>query len=73
MLSRKKEQSPVARISITLTKSSIGYKNDQKKTLKALGLRRMNQSVTQEDSAAVRGMINKVRHLVTVEAKGETE
>jgi large subunit ribosomal protein L30 len=60
----------VARLSVTLVKSGIGYKEDQKRTLKALGLRRMNQSVEHEDSAAIRGMINKVRHLVTVEAKG---
>jgi large subunit ribosomal protein L30 len=60
----------VARLSVTLVKSGIGYKEDQKRTLKALGLRRMNQSVEHEDSAAIRGMINKVRHLVTVEAIG---
>ena len=63
----------MAKLSIKLVKSGIGYKEDQKKTLKALGLHRMNQSVVQDDSAAVRGMINKVRHLVTVEAKGEAE
>jgi large subunit ribosomal protein L30 len=56
-----------------LVKSGIGYKEDQKRTLKALGLRRMHQTVVHNDSAAVRGMINKVRHLVTVEAKGEAE
>ncbi len=59
----------MARLSVTLTKSGIGYKEDQKRTLKALGLRRMNQTVEHDDTAAVRGMINKVRHLVTVEAK----
>jgi large subunit ribosomal protein L30 len=53
-----------------LVKSGIGYKEDQKRTLKALGLRRMNQCVEHEDSATIRGMINKVRHLVTVEAIG---
>jgi large subunit ribosomal protein L30 len=60
----------VARLSVTLVKSGIGYKEDQKRTLKALGLRRMNQCVEHEDSATIRGMINKVRHLVTVEAIG---
>jgi large subunit ribosomal protein L30 len=60
----------VARLSIRLVKSGIGYSEDQKKTLKALGLRRLNETVIQNDSAAVRGMVNKVRHLVTVEAKG---
>jgi len=63
----------VAKISITLVKSSIGYEVDQKKTLKALGLHRMNQSVVHDDSAVIRGMINKVRHLVTVEAQGEAK
>ena len=63
----------MAKISVTLVKSGIGYKEDQKRTLKALGLRRMNQSVVHDDSAVVRGMINKVRHLVTVEAQGEAE
>ena len=63
----------MAKISVTMVKSGIGYKEDQKRTLKALGLRRMNQSVVHNDSAVVRGMINKVRHLVTVEAQGEAE
>jgi large subunit ribosomal protein L30 len=63
----------VVKLSITLVKSSIGYSQDQKKTLVALGLRRMNQSVVQNDSASVRGMINKVRHLVSVEAQGEAK
>ena len=61
----------MAKLNITLVKSGIGYKEDQKKTLKALGFRRLNQSVTHEDSASVRGMINKVRHLVKVEEKAD--
>ena len=63
----------MAKISVKLVKSGIGYGEDQKRTLKALGLRKMNQSVVHNDSAAVRGMITKVRHLVTVEAQGEAE
>ena len=55
---------------ITLVKSGIGYAADQKKTLKALGLKRMNQSVVKEDSNSLRGMIQKVRHLVNVEEAG---
>ena len=54
---------------ITWVKSGIGYKEDQKRTLKALGFRRLNGSVIHDDSAAIRGMINKVRHLVKVEEK----
>jgi large subunit ribosomal protein L30 len=52
---------------ITLTKSPIGYSNRQKRTVRALGLRRMHQTVEQKDSSAIRGMITKVKHLVTVE------
>ncbi len=49
-------------------KSGIGYAKDQKATLRGLGFRRLNQLVTLEDTPAIRGMINKVRHLVRVEA-----
>jgi large subunit ribosomal protein L30 len=56
-----------ARIKITWTKSSIGYSKDQKMTIKALGRRRLNQSVVREDSPALRGMVLKVRHLVSLE------
>lgn len=57
----------MAKIAVTLTKSGIGYPGNQKKTLRSLGLRRLNQQVIHDDSAALRGMINKVRHLVKVE------
>ena len=57
----------MAKLRITWVKSGIGYAEVQKKTLKALGLRRLNQSVIHEDLASTRGMINKVRHLVRVE------
>lgn len=53
-------------IQITLVRSPIGFNERQKKTVKALGLRRMNQTVTQTDTPAVRGMIQKVIHLVEV-------
>ncbi len=59
------------KITITWVKSGIGYSEDQKRTLKALGFRRLNQSVTQGDSASIRGMINKVKHLVKVEEKAD--
>ena len=58
---------------ITWLKSGIGYKEDQKRTLKALGFRRLNQSVVHNDSASMRGMINKVRHLVKVEENNAAE
>ncbi len=57
----------MAKLRITWIKSSIGYAEVQKKTLRALGLKRLNQSVTHDDCTSVRGMINKVKHLVKVE------
>lgn len=57
----------MAKLRITWVKSGIGYAEVQKRTLKALGLHRLNQSVTHDDSASVRGMIIKVRHLIKVE------
>lgn len=59
----KKEQ----RLHITLTKSPIGYSYKQKRTLRALGLRRINQTVEQKNTPVIRGMVAKVSHLVTVE------
>jgi len=57
----------VSKLRITLVKSSIGYAKDQRKTLKALGFHRLNQTVTHTDCTSIRGMINKVKHLVKVE------
>jgi large subunit ribosomal protein L30 len=54
------------KLRITLVKSPIGYSRRQKGTVRALGLRRMHQSVEQEDNPVIRGMINKVSHLVKV-------
>ena len=61
----------MAKLHITWIKSGIGYSEEQKRTLKALGFRRLNQRVTCDDSASIRGMINKVRHLVKVEGKAD--
>jgi len=55
-----------AKLRITWKKSAIGYKEDQKRTVKALGLRRLGHTVEHGDSRAMRGMITKVRHLVEV-------
>jgi large subunit ribosomal protein L30 len=57
----------VSKLRVTWKKSSIGYGQDQKRTIRALGLRRLGQRVEHGDSPAVRGMIRKVRHLVDVE------
>jgi len=60
----------VAKLRITWVKSDIGYRKDQRRTLKALGFHRLNQSVVHEDCRPIRGMINKLRHLVKVEEEG---
>ncbi len=54
------------KLEITLTKSVIGAKPQQRKIVEALGLRKMNHTVEQADNAAIRGMLDKVAHLVTV-------
>ncbi len=61
----KKKAQKVLRI--TLVKSPIGYSKRQKGTVRALGLRRLNQTVEQKDTPVIRGMIDKVSHLVRVE------
>jgi large subunit ribosomal protein L30 len=53
-------------IQVTLVRSPIGYEKSQKATVRALGLTRMHQTVEKEDTPAIRGMINKVTHLVRV-------
>jgi large subunit ribosomal protein L30 len=57
----------MAQLKITWVKSTIGHPKDQIATIESLGLKRLNDSVIQEDSPALRGMIIKVRHLVKVE------
>jgi len=56
-----------AKLRITLVRSPIGYSKRQKATVRALGLKRLGDSVEQEDTPAIRGMIEKVKHLVEVE------
>jgi len=55
------------KIRVTQVKSAIGYDRRQRAHLKGLGIRRMNHSVEIEDTPSVRGMINKIPHLVKVE------
>jgi large subunit ribosomal protein L30 len=57
----------MATLKITYVRSVIGQKPDAKKTVRALGLRRLNQTVQHDDSPQLRGMVHKVRHLVRVE------
>lgn len=55
------------KLKITLVKSAIGAVPKNRKTVEALGLRKLNHSVEMPDNAAIRGMIQKVNHLVKVE------
>ena len=59
------------KLKIRQTKSAIGRREDQKRTIRALGIRRMNQGVVLGDTPQVRGMIRRVRHLVDVEEISE--
>ena len=61
----------MAKLSITWKKSAIGYAKEQRITLRTLGFQRLNQTVVHSDSPEIRGMINKVRHLVRVEEAPE--
>ncbi|MFD2925218.1 MULTISPECIES: 50S ribosomal protein L30 [Halobacillus] len=54
------------KLEITLTRSVIGRPEDQRATVKALGLNKIRQSVVIEDNPAIRGMANKVSHLVSI-------
>lgn len=64
----------MSKIRVTWIKSGIGYERSQKRTLASLGFHRLNQSVVHEDTNSIRGMINKVRHLVKVEEEiGQTK
>ena len=56
----------MADLEITYKKSAIGYNQKQKATIRALGFRKLNQTVVQKDTAVIRGMVHKVRHLVEV-------
>jgi large subunit ribosomal protein L30 len=57
-------------IRVTYKKSAIGYNQDQKDTVRKLGLKRLNQTVEHVDTPALRGMVFKVRHLVEVQEEG---
>ncbi len=57
----------MAQLKITQVKGTIGTKQNQRDSLRTLGLRGIRKSVTREDNAVNRGLINVVRHLVTVE------
>jgi len=55
------------KVKITLVKSPIGYSKRHKGTIRALGLKKINQTVEQDDGPVLRGMLSKVMHLVVIE------
>ena len=57
----------MAKLKVTQIRSEIGGKQNQRDTLRSLGLKRIGHTVVQEDRPEIRGMVNTVRHLVTVE------
>ncbi len=61
----------MAKLKITYVKSAIGYNVKQKATIQALGLRKLHQVVEHADTPVIRGMVNKVPHLVRVEEVAE--
>lgn len=67
MAARKAAAKAQPMLRITLVRSLIGRPRDQEATVQSLGLRRLHQTVEHPDNASVRGMVNKVRHLVLVD------
>jgi large subunit ribosomal protein L30 len=57
----------MAQLKVTQIRSTIGTKQNQRQTLRSLGLKRINDTVVQEDRPEIRGMVATVPHLVTVE------
>ncbi len=62
-----KKSADTKRVKVTLVKSTIGFDKKQAAVVQGMGLRRINHTVELADSPSIRGMIHKVRHLVTVE------
>ena len=67
MAKKAKKNADVKSVKVTLVKSTIGFNRNQAKVVEGMGLRRIGHSVELPDTDATRGMILKVRHLVTVE------
>ena len=57
----------MAMIKVTWERSGINQREDQKRTIRALGFRRLGQTIEHEDNRTIRGMIHKIRHLVEVQ------
>jgi large subunit ribosomal protein L30 len=69
-MAKKKET--IKSLRITLVRSAIGYTKDQKATVRALGLHKLNSSVVKADTPAIRGMVYKINHLLQVEEVNES-
>ncbi len=67
----KKKEAPTKKLRITWVRSAIGYSVTHKKTIRALGLRHLHQTVELTDNQALRGMLSKVAHLVQIEEQVE--
>jgi large subunit ribosomal protein L30 len=65
-MAKKKEQQPKM-LRVKLVRSMIGYQRDQRDTVRSLGIHRMQQTVEVPDNPVMRGMINKIIHLLSVE------
>lgn len=61
------QNASTGQVRITLVRSAIGRPQDQKNSVKSLGLNKVNQSVIRKDDPSIRGICNKISHLVTVE------
>ena len=68
---RQVKVTAMAQLKITWTKSYIGKPRSQRRVVQALGLRRLHQTVIHGDTPTIRGMVNKVQHLLSVEAVEE--
>ena len=66
-MAKKTKKSAGKRVKITLVRSTIGFNRTQGETVRGMGLRRIRHSVELPDTPETRGMLHKVRHLVTVE------
>ena len=58
-------------LKLTYHKSALGYSEDQRTTVRSLGFTKLNQTIEKPDTPSIRGMVYKVRHLVSVEGEGE--
>ncbi|MFL2627531.1 MAG: 50S ribosomal protein L30 [Dehalococcoidia bacterium] len=63
----------MSKIKITLVRSTIGLPQNQRRIVKALGFRKLNQNVIHESSPTINGMVHKVKHLVSIEDIAATD